>query len=197
MMEFIAGHKLVFAALIAVISAIIVFDFLYNLRKHRVSRSRELFKKSYGDGDLVYGGESSGMLSCRLGEVYLIGKPDIVLQNSQTKKAFVVDLKSGKAPEKMKPSHELQLAAYFIMVEKNFPVQVEKGIIRYLDDGNKELSVANTPDLRNILELRVRDIAAAKKLINEGVTPPLSRNHNDPKKCRNCEFRTGCPDAIK
>lgn len=196
MMEFLVAHKLIFASLAAAVAALIIFDFLYSLRKHGIRRGKELFKKSYGDGDFIYGAESGGLLSCHMGDSYLIGKPDIVLQDRRTKKAFVVDLKSGKAPEKMSSSHELQLAAYFVMVEENFPLQVEKGIIRYLDDGGKELSIANSPDLKMKLERRVADISAAKKLIEEGVEPELARNHCDPRRCRNCNFKKECPDSL-
>ncbi len=196
MNPFISEHKIGFVLVIAGIVSVILLDFFRSLKKHGAARKKEIFRKSYGAGELIYGGEGGGLLSCRVGDVYLIGKPDLVMRDTATGRVFVVDLKSGRAPESMSPSHKLQLAAYFMLVEKNFPFMAEKGIIRYLDDGNKELSVANSPELKSMLAARVNGIAAAKEAVSAGAIPALTRNHCDAKKCRNCEFKSKCPDPV-
>ena len=197
MSRFVPEHKILVALIFAGVFLAAVIDFFYNLKKHGAVRRKEIFKKNYGEGELLYGGEGSGLLSCRIGDVYLIGKPDLVMRDTGTGGVSVVDLKSGRAPEKMSPPHMMQLAAYFLLVEKNFPFTAEKGIIRYLDDGNKELCVSNSPELKNMLEERVREIAAAKEAMASGAAPMLTRNHCDGHRCLRCEYKDRCPDAIK
>ena len=136
------------------------------------------------------------MLSYSIDDIYLIGKPDLVMQDKKTKEVFVVDLKSGKAPQTMSSSHVFQLAAYFLMVEKNFSTPVKRGIIRYLDDDNKEHSIENSDNLKNELFEQVRAIADAKKKISKNEVPQLVRNHNVRHRCEVCEFRLECPQVL-
>lgn len=197
MREFFLEYKLVILTVSVILLALIFIDVIFRSAKHRIKKKKELYAKNYGDGTVIYAGSDGGLLSYQINDtVNLIGKPDLVMQDKKTKEVFVVDLKSGNAPEEMSKYHSLQLAAYFLMIEKNFSYPVKRGIIRYIDDGNKEHSVENFDGLKNELFERVKKIADAKKLLEKGDVPHLVRNHNVYHRCRVCEFRSECVQVL-
>jgi len=181
----------------AMLFIIALVDFIKHAVRSDKKRSGDLSIKHYSDGKPVYAGSEQGMLSYQLDNVYLIGKPDLVLLNEATGKATVIDFKSGRAPAIMNKSHSLQLAAYFLMVENALSLKVDRGVIRYLDDDNKELSIVNDALIMKELGRRLDDLALSKKDMNAGNVPMISRNHKDRYKCNICEFREQCPEAIK
>ena len=196
MREFFLEYKLVILTVSAILFALIFIDVVFRSAKHKIKKKKDFYKKNYGNGTVIYAGSEGGLLSYQMEDAYLIGKPDLVKQNKKTKEVFVVDLKSGKAPTEMSRHHSFQLAAYFFIVEKNFSTSVKRGIIRYLDDENKEHSVENSDELKNELLERVREIADAKKKIEKREVPQLLRNHNVQHKCDVCEFRSECPQVL-
>ena len=196
MREFFLEYKLVILAVSVILFALIFIDVVFRSAKHKIKKKKDFYKKNYGDGVVIYAGTEGGLLSYPIDDIYLIGKPDLVMQDKKTKDVFVVDLKSGKAPAEMSMSHSFQLAAYFLMVEKNFSTPVKRGIIRYLDDDNKEHSVENSAQLKNELLERVRAIYDAKKKISKSEVPQLVRNHNVQHRCNVCEFRTECSQVL-
>jgi len=197
MREFFLEYKLVILTVSAILFALIFIDVVFRSAKHKIKKKKDFYKKNYGDGVVIYAGSAGGLLSYQIDDtVGLIGKPDLVMQDKKTKEVFVVDLKSGKAPLEMEKYHAFQLAAYFLMVEKNFSLPVKRGIIRYLDDDNKEHSVENSDELKNELFEQVRAIADAKKKISKNEVPQLVRNHNVRHRCEVCEFRLECPQVL-
>ena len=197
MREFFFEYKLVILTVSAILFALIFIDVVFRSAKHKIKKKKDFYKKNYGDGTIIYAGSDGGLLSYQIDDtVSLTGKPDLVMQDKKTKEVFVVDMKSGASPEEMSKYHALQLAAYFLMVEKNFSTPVKKGVIRYLDDGNKEHSVENTEELKNELFERVNQIASAKKLLEKGALPQLVRNHNVPHRCKVCEFASECQQVL-
>lgn len=197
MREFFVEYRLFILTVAVVFFAMTILDIFYKTVKYRIKQKKEFYKKNYGDGDIVYAGLDSGLLSYYIDDICLTGKPDLVMKNRKTKEVFVVDLKSGHAPAEMSSYHTLQLAAYFLMVEKNFSVPVKRGIIRYLDAGNKEHSIENTAELKEKLLQRVHAIASAKSEIEKGNNPQLVRNHSVRHRCAACEFRRECSQAIE
>ena len=197
MREFFIEYKLVILTVSVILFVLIFIDVVFKSAKHKIKKKKDFYKKNYGDGIVIYAGSTGGLLSCQIDDaVVLIGKPDLVMQDKKTKEVFVIDLKSGKAPTEMSSYHALQLAAYFLMIEKNFSTLAKRGIIRYLDDDNKEHSIENTEKLKNELLERVRTIADAKKKIEKGEVPQLVRNHNAQHRCAVCEFRGKCRQAL-
>lgn len=196
MREFFIEYRLFILTIAAVFFVMTVLDIIYKTVRYKIKQKKEFYKKNYGDGDIIYAGLDSGLLSYYIGDICLIGKPDLVMKDRKTKEVSVIDLKSGKAPAEMSSYHTFQLAAYFLMVEKNFSVPVKKGIIRYLDDGNKEHAIENTDELKEKLLHRVHAIAAAKSEIEKGNNPQLVRNHNVQHRCDVCEFRSECSQAL-
>ncbi|HVN14404.1 MAG TPA: PD-(D/E)XK nuclease family protein, partial [Anaerolineales bacterium] len=61
----------------------------------------------------------------------LTGKPDYLVQ--QNGQIIPVEVKSGRAPEAPYDSHIYQLAAYCLLVEKNYGKRPSHGIIHYTD----------------------------------------------------------------
>ena len=196
MREFFLEYKLVILTVSAILFALIFIDIIFHQVKNNIKKKKNFYKKNYGHGTVIYAGTDGGLLSYSIDDIYLIGKPDLVMQDKKTKEVFVVDLKSGKAPQTMSSSHVFQLAAYFLMVEKNFSTPVKRGIIRYLDDDNKEHSIENSDNLKNELFEQVRAIADAKKKISKNEVPQLVRNHNVRHRCEVCEFRLECPQVL-
>lgn len=201
MREFFVEYKLVILAVAAFFFVVIFIDVIFRTARHKNKKkeeSRERDKKNYGNGTVIYAGSEGGLLSFQIDDtVMLIGKPDIVMRDDKTKEIFVVDLKSGKAPPAMEKYHALQLAAYFLMIESRFgPLAVKRGIIRYLDDGGREHSVENSEELKAELLERVRAIAEAKKQLEKGGVPVLVRNHTARHRCKACEFRSDCTQAL-
>ncbi|MBI5573296.1 MAG: PD-(D/E)XK nuclease family protein [Elusimicrobia bacterium] len=213
MREFFLEYKLLILTVSAILFALIFIDIVFKSAKHKIKKKKDFYKKNYGDGTIIYAGTEGGLLSYQIDPVrngvpqsgisnrvddtvVLMGKPDLVMQDKKTKEVFVIDLKSGKSPQDMSMSHSLQLAAYFLMIEKNFSTPVKRGIIRYLDDDNKEHSVENSDELKNELLERVRAIADAKKKISKNEIPELVRNHNISHRCKACEFASECPQVL-
>ncbi|HAX61189.1 MAG TPA: hypothetical protein DCX95_01320 [Elusimicrobia bacterium] len=197
MREFFLEYKLVILTVSAILFALIFIDVVFRSAKHKIKKKKDFYKKNYGSGNVIYAGSDSGLLSYQIdGGTTLIGKPDLVLQDKKTKEVFVVDLKSGKAPPEMSKYHSLQLAAYFLMVEKNFSTPVKRGVIRYLDDNNKEHSVENSPELQTELLERIMAIADAKKKMHKNESPQLVRNHSVQHRCEVCEYKSECPQVL-
>lgn len=197
MREFFLEYKLVILTVSVILFVLIFVDIIFKSAKHKIKKKKEFYKKNYGDGTVIYAGTEAGLLSYPVDDaVCLIGKPDLVMQDKKTKEVFVVDLKSGTVPLEMSKYHSIQLAAYFLMVEKSFFSPVKRGIIRYLDDDNKEHSVENSAQLKNELLKRVREIADAKKKIMRDEVPQLVRNHNVQHRCKACEYKSECPQVL-
>jgi CRISPR/Cas system-associated exonuclease Cas4 (RecB family) len=188
----ISGAGAIALSVSGAVFVLVAAQFFRGITRHSKDKAETFYKKNYGEGDLVFAGETGRLLACRVGDVYLTGKPDLVLRDKNSGRAVIIDLKSGRAPAEMKPWHSLQLAAYFMLVESNLGMKADRGIIRYLDDGNKELTVDNTEGLAVKLKNRISDIAAHKA---DASSVP-ARNHCDPKRCLRCEFKTECRSAL-
>ena len=115
----------------------------------------------------------------------IAGKPDyIVKKNNQ----FIpVEVKTGdnNIPQK---NHVLQLAAYCQLVEENYKSFVPFGVLVY--NKSKQHKIPFDPTLRFELEQSIKDM----KYILQ--TKSLTRNHNDPNRCRNCSMRSYCEMKI-
>ena len=113
----------------------------------------------------------------------LAGKPDLILRRGD--QMIPVELKSTPGPERPYPSHVLQLAAYCLLIEENYGIRPEYGILRYRD---REFDVPfdeKTEDrlLSLISRMRVED--------PEKSLPPVC---SQPWKCRHCGYADICHD---
>jgi CRISPR-associated protein Cas4 len=99
-----------------------------------------------------------------------------------------VELKSGSPPKDgVWPGHQIQVAAYVMMIEDVFRIELKKGYVSYIEEGiNRE--VVMNPFLRDrVLELRDK----VKRIISELKLPDKVKNEN---KCRNCGLFESCHD---
>jgi CRISPR-associated exonuclease Cas4 len=128
--------------------------------------------------------QSESLRSLRYG---LIGKPDYLVRLPEG--IAPIEVKSCRAPASGRPyeGHLFQLAAYCLLVEDVFGVQVPHGLVNYED---RSIQVDFTPSLRaSLLEL-LNEMRAAKG------GEELHIDHNRPGKCRSCGFRTVCGESL-
>lgn len=208
MTGFLISNRMWIIGAISFLFIIAVMDYIRSIIAHKRRLQTEFQKKHYGNDELVYAGETGRKLTTPVPltlfldpssgqpEICLDGRPDLIMREKESGDLYVVDLKSGHAPSAMSSSHELQLAAYFFIVEKNFGEKPVQGIIRYLDEGNKEHVVSNNTELREKLWARVREIAKVKSMLALGEIPEPQRNHNDSYKCAVCKFKELCTQSV-
>jgi len=100
-----------------------------------------------------------------------------------------VELKTGKCPEEgVWLNHKIQVAAYCMLVEKQFNCRVNSGIVYYLDYGVRRTVVMNSYLRSEVKEL----IQKIKLSLNSKEIPRLKITN----KCDNCELRQICHNKV-
>lgn len=124
------------------------------------------------------------LVSHRLG---LVGKPDYLIEVQGGGQRFLVpvEMKSRSAPVHPPLSHVLQLAAYCMLVEETERRRPPHGVLRYAD---ASITVPYTDELRG-------QVLHALDAIRQGRrAQEMPRDHDDPRRCRACGYRTACGD---
>ncbi|MEW6029228.1 MAG: CRISPR-associated protein Cas4 [Chloroflexota bacterium] len=117
--------------------------------------------------------------------LHLTGKPDyLVEQNGQI---IPVEVKSGRTPEAPYDSHIYQVAAYCLLVEKNYGKRPPYGIIHY---PNRDFAVDFTPALESAL------LEALANMRRDETRSSVDCSHADPARCRGCGFRHVCDQKL-
>jgi CRISPR-associated exonuclease Cas4 len=116
----------------------------------------------------------------------LAGKPDYLVEQKDGS-IIPVEVKSGKAPQEPHEGHILQLAAYCLLVEKNYGQRPTHGIIQYKD---KAFAVDYTQDLEEDLLDVIADMRS--DLFRNNV----SRSHEDWRRCSRCGLRKDCYERL-
>lgn len=159
-------------ALLIILSTVLLIHF---------SRSKKSFAMPQGTkiyGDLM--AEGKIMRSHSFG---LSGKPDKVVKNGHKVIPYEYKSTDAKTPRE---GHMLQMAAYFVILEENFPEdKVEYGVLKYR---NYAFRIENSPRLRGEL-FRIMDQM-------RGNLGEPERNHNSPRRCVYCSFREICPQKL-
>ena len=115
-------------------------------------------------------------------DLRLVGKPDYLVEQANGM-VIPVELKSSRAPQEPREGHLLQLAAYCLLVEENYGIRPDFGIIQYKD---KAFAVDYDEDLEDeLLEILIE---MREDLLEE----ELDRDHNDWHKCARCGVRSHC-----
>lgn len=139
-------------------------------------------------GDIVYedtsGEESEVLYSATYG---LCGKPDYLLEDEDG--LIPVEVKSGVAPPSGRPypSHLMQLAVYFLLIEDVLEQAAPYGLIRYRD---RTVRVENTDELRAELLDVVADMQA---ILQDG---EAYRSHNSARRCAGCSVAYACDERL-
>lgn len=122
------------------------------------------------------------LFDARLG---LTGKPDYLLE--QDGALIPIEVKSGRTPAAPYDSHIFQLAAYCLLVHRNYGKRPTHGLIKY---PHRTFQVDYTAELERELLLLLDDIRAAQRKRN------LPRSHDQSARCAQCGFRKICDERI-
>lgn len=119
-------------------------------------------------------------------DLKLVGKPDYLVQQADGL-VIPVEVKSKTAPPQPYEGHVLQLAAYCLLVQRTYGVRPTHGILQYSD---RAFSI----DFTYELEETILDLLAEMR---EGLMESeLHRDHQNPRKCRQCGFRGVCQQSL-
>ncbi|MBN2044657.1 MAG: CRISPR-associated protein Cas4 [Anaerolineales bacterium] len=115
----------------------------------------------------------------------LTGRPDYLVRRGNL--VLPVEVKSGRTPESPYDSHIFQLAAYCLLVEREYGERPNHGIIRY---ERRTFSVPYTDELEEALidlltEIRQDD---RRKIVH--------RSHQDVARCRGCGYAYICDEGL-
>ncbi len=119
----------------------------------------------------------------------LVGKPDYLVQVRAGNRTTLVpvEVKSRRRPPVTPDAHVLQLATYCLLVEDVHEVRPAYGLLHYAD---ATLQIPFTDELRrNVLEI-------ADAIRRARTAPDLSRDHNDPARCRGCGYAHACGEVV-
>jgi len=115
----------------------------------------------------------------------LTGRPDYLIR--QKKFVIPVEVKSGRVPDSPYDSHIYQLAAYCLLVEREFGVRPPYGVIHY---GKRTFAVDYTSQLENALLDLMTEMRQAERKKN------VDRSHESASRCRGCGFASTCEQAL-
>jgi len=144
-------------------------------------------------GEVVYSDtgqwekQEKPLISRRYG---LVGRPDYLVRVSENGRTVPVpvEVKSRRRPAQPYASHILQLATYCLLVEDVLKVRPAYGLLHYAD---ATLYIPYSDELRAQVLKTAEAIRAARRASN------LTRDHQDPRRCRHCGYRRACgPEAL-
>lgn len=118
-------------------------------------------------------------------DLNLVGKPDYLVESRDG--LVPVEIKSGRTPSKPFKSHIFQLAAYCLLVTRNYRKRPPYGIIRY---PGRSFAVDFTRDLEEQLLDLLRDMRAGTALSE------LHRSHQQVGRCISCGFGQLCEERL-
>ncbi|MCA9935601.1 MAG: PD-(D/E)XK nuclease family protein [Anaerolineales bacterium] len=136
-------------------------------------------------GEVIYSDDGAWFINDQplyAEDLQLVGKPDYLVE--QANGAIIpVELKSRKAPTKPYEGHVLQLAAYCLLVEANFGVRPDYGILQYRD-------VAFAIDYTEEMEEDLLSLLAEMR--EDMFATDVDRDHNDWRRCARCGVQDVC-----
>lgn len=163
-----------YALLVFLIALFLYFSVMFTRSKRRFAIPQ---------GESVYGDLKSQGRILRSSQYGLSGKPDKVVQNGNI--VIPYEYKSTNAP-RPREGHMLQMAAYFLILEENFPEnEVQYGVLKYR---NHAFRIENSDSLK-------RELFMVMDQIRHGAGMP-ERNHNSRGRCAFCSFRESCSKRL-
>lgn len=172
--------------LMLLLVAIALFIMLLNERQTQRHRLVEERRRVLGlpTGELVYE-DADGLGETLSSSQYpLLGKPDYVVQLPDGRPVPIelkLNVLDATAPYS---NHEVQVAAYCLILEDYFAQAPTHGILRYADC---EFTIEYTPALRKKVIRLLGEMARC----SEREPPPLKNQRA--AKCRVCAFQPICP----
>lgn len=173
--------------LLLLILAGILGVLLWNERRWQRSRLLRERKRTLGlpEGELIYE-DADGEGDLLSSSTYpLVGKPDYVVRLPDGRPVPIELKLSTRDATAPYPNHQVQIAAYCLILEDYFPqTPPTHGILRYADC---EFTIEYTPALRR----KVVRLLNQMSLCSEQEPPPLANQRA--AKCRVCVFQPVCP----
>jgi CRISPR-associated exonuclease Cas4 len=115
----------------------------------------------------------------------LTGKPDYLVNQNGT--IIPVEVKTSRTPAVPYDSHIFQVAAYCLLVERNWGKRPPYGIIHY---AGRDFSVNYSEELENaVLEV----LSEMRRNEQRGNVP---RSHEVEERCKRCGFREVCDEKL-
>lgn len=118
-------------------------------------------------------------------DLMLLGKPDYLVESAQG--LVPVEVKSGRTPTRPLQSHIFQLAAYCLLVQRNFKKRPPFGIIRYPE---RSFTVEFTRELEQQLLALLQDMRTGL------LGAEMHRSHGQVGRCNSCGFRQLCDQRL-
>jgi CRISPR-associated exonuclease Cas4 len=115
----------------------------------------------------------------------ITGRPDYLVR--QGKEVIPVEVKSGHTPENPYDSHIYQLAAYCLLVQREFGVRPAYGIIHY---NRRTFEIPYTQELESALIDILTEIRQCDRKRN------VHRSHAQAARCAGCGFAYTCDQAL-
>ena len=115
----------------------------------------------------------------------LVGKPDYLVDEKG--KVIPVEVKSRPVAGTPYDTHIFQLAAYCLLVHRQFDKRPPYGILHY---PNRTFSVDYTPELEAALLGLLEEMRAEEK------RKDVQRSHNSAARCSRCGFRDVCDQRL-
>lgn len=158
---------------------------IWNDRRLRRGHLLEEHQRALGlpEGELVYEDADGEGEPLSASEYPLVGKPDYVVKLPDGRPVPVelkLNVQNATAPYS---NHQIQVAAYCLILEDYFAQAPTHGILRYAD---REFTVEYTPALRR----KVIRLLEQMALCSEQEPPPLAKQRV--AKCRACTFQPVC-----
>jgi CRISPR-associated exonuclease Cas4 len=166
-------------SIISIIIALVLFYLAFRLRK----------KTGIPTGHVIYTDTSQWMIVEKPlydRELGLAGKPDYLVRQGQ--QVIPIEVKSRQAPNKPPAWHISQLAAYCLLVEKEYGNRPAHGILHYAD---RTLAV----DFTSVLEDSTRHII--QEMQANASQLRVERSHHDQHRCMHCSYRSMCDQALR
>ena len=159
---------------------------IWNERRSQYARLLGEHQRALGlpEGELVYEDADGQGDTLSSSEYPLVGKPDYIVQLRDGRPVPVelkLNVRDATAPYN---NHQIQVAAYCLILEDYFERAPTHGILRYAD---REFTVEYTPALRR----KVIRLLGQMALCSAEEPPPLARQRV--AKCRACTFQPICP----
>ncbi len=137
-------------------------------------------------GEVIYSDLDRPAYALHSRSFALSGKPDYIVRG-RNGRLIPVEIKSGRA-RKPHRGHILQLAAYCLLVEENFSLEVPYGILVYSDKVQHRIDFDE--DLRSDLLRTLEEMRSAL-----GNSSP-ERGHSQRQKCLSCSFSRICNSKL-
>jgi CRISPR-associated exonuclease Cas4 len=168
-----------YLALLLLVIAVVLF----------IISSRQRRQAGLPDGRIIYVDSSQwGKVQKPLydPEIRLTGKPDYLVR--QAGQVIPVEVKSSHAPQVPYDAHIYQLAAYCLLVEREYTSRPAYGIIHY---ANKSFAVDYTPQLEEAVRATIRQMQSQPS------SSSTDRSHREAQRCQHCGYAYVCDQSLR